>query len=102
MLSIWAPYALLFAAYLGWRVLVLGFPTYQPQLLSGMDVDLAQAVGRAGRAMVEALYTATVGAWGQGLDVSALADVGRRGLLGYVTMVVAVAVRGVPDPSSQK
>ncbi len=91
VLTIWAPYALMFAAYLGWRVLVLGFPTYQPQLLRGMDVDLAQALGRAGSAMIEALYTATVGAWGQGLDVSALADVGRRGLLGYVIMVVAVA-----------
>ncbi len=41
--------------------------------------------------MAGALYTATVGAWGQTLDFPALVDIGRRGLLGYAAIVAAVA-----------
>ena len=91
VLRSWAPYALLFGAYLGWRVLVLGFPTYQPELLTGMDSDLVQALGRMVSKMAGALYTATFGAWGQTLDFPALVDIGRRGLLGYAAIVAAAA-----------
>ena len=91
VLAGWAPFALMLAAYLVWRVLVLEFPTYQPRLLSGLDVNSAEALGGLARMVIAGLQTATIGAWGQAFALPAPADVGRKVALGYGLVVLAVA-----------
>ena len=87
----WAPYALVLAAYLAWRVLGLGFPTYQPLLISGMQADAGQAVGSLLVSIGQALWTATAVAWSQIVEFPVLAEVGRKYMLGYAAILAAVA-----------
>jgi len=87
----WVPYALVFVAYLGWRTLGLGFPTYQPLLLGGLDADAVQAAGGLLQSIGQALWTATAGAWSQTFNLPVLVDVGRKYVLGYAAVIAAVA-----------
>ncbi len=91
ILTIWAPFATVFAAYLVWRVFVLEFPTYQPQLLTGLDANRAEALGGLGGSVVGGLQTATIRAWGQAFALPAPADVGRRVTFGYALVVLVVS-----------
>jgi hypothetical protein len=107
----WAPYALLFAAYIAWRTLGLGFPTYQPLLLSRLQADAWVAASNLLASIGQALWTATGLAWAQMFEFPVLAEVGRKYVLGYVAIVVAVgawalacqqAFRSDPRPDSDR
>ena len=86
----WAPYAVVFVAYLAWRALVLGFPTYQPRGLTAVETDGAEALGRLVGGVIGAMYTATVGAWAQVFSLPGPAEVGRKVFLAGALVVIAV------------
>lgn len=108
----WFPYAILLLAYLVWRVWIFEFPSYQPTLLEGLRANVGSALGLLTQFVLRALETATLGAWGQVLNLPVLSEVGRRVMLGYALVVLGSAAlalitlvgsrRSMPDPESVK
>jgi hypothetical protein len=86
LLRSWLPYAIVYVAYLLWRALVVGFPTYEPELLETIDSgQLPELGGLLGRMAVD-LYTASIGSWVHALRPPDLSIVGRTGV---AAMIVA-------------
>jgi len=68
-LAVWSPYVVITAAYLFWRLGVLGFPTYQPRLLDVLAVDAGNAFPRLGTQVLEDLGEVLVLAWAKAADL---------------------------------
>lgn len=63
VLSLWLPHLLIFLAFLLWRVFILKFPTYEPDLLDGYQSNPASTLlNLLGRVPTDFL-TVTAGAW---------------------------------------
>ncbi len=76
----WLPYAAVLVAYLIWRALILGFPTYEPELLRELAVVPATALGGLVGRVATDLYVASIGSWVNALQPPGFSALGRTGL----------------------
>jgi len=67
----WLPAALVTAGFLFWRVFVFQFPTYGPDLLDEFAAHPLQGLAVLGERVLNGLYVALPGAWGQVLALPA-------------------------------
>lgn len=81
----WLPYLLVFLAFLVWRVFVLKFPFYQPELLPTLNANPFTALTELGRTVAHDLFTVALGAWAQAFTLPH----GGRLLLATLVLILA-------------
>jgi len=79
-LRTWVPYAAMFVAYLLWRALAIGFPTYDPELFEAFGQPAVAQLGSLALRVANDLYLASIGAWVHALTPPEPSAVGRLGL----------------------
>jgi len=63
----WLPYLFVFVTFLVWRVFVLRFPSYRPELLDAFGHDPLGALSYLVQTIAGDLFTVALGTWGQTL-----------------------------------
>ncbi len=83
------PFLLVLGGYLYWRVFVLGFYLYQPELVSGTGASLTGKLAAIPRTLWEQFTVAGPGAWAQAFRLPDFAAYGPRLTLGYWLLLLA-------------
>jgi len=59
----WLPYLIVFAAFIIWRVFIFSFPTYEPELIYGLQESPLQALMGLAKRILTDVKTVLYGAW---------------------------------------
>jgi hypothetical protein len=89
IMGAWAPYLLVFAANIAWRLLVFNNQIYQPTLLSALRQHPIQALAGVFRTVAAQLYTVTIVAWSQIFQFSMPGGAGPATMAYYLGVVLA-------------
>ena len=88
----WFPYLAVAVSYLAWRVFVLRFPTYQPQLLEGLTSDPWVTLGRLLYTVAADMVEVGALAWIETFRLPDVAILGGRSVLVYGGLVLVSGV----------
>jgi hypothetical protein len=92
--SLWmyAPFLFVLLVYLYWRVFVLGFHLYEPELVTGTGQPLVERLVQIPFSIWEQWRMAVWGAWGQAFQVPDFTAYGLRLSVFYVVLLLIVAL----------
>lgn len=95
----WAPFLAVFAAFLTWRVFIFKFPTYQPDLITGILANPATGLSALALRIITDLKTVAYGVWRQVLSMPSGSIVQVLGLVGgcFVAFCVYLALLRRPE-----
>ncbi len=80
----WLPFLIVILGFLYWRVFIQGFPTYQPELVTGLSESAWTRLGGLSVRILRDVFTVGAGTWVQVFNFPA----GGRTLLFYLAIVV--------------
>jgi hypothetical protein len=88
----WLPYLIIFSCFIIWRVFIIKFPTYEPDLLEGYQssptATLASLLGR----IPHDFYTVTIGAWLKPFKIPVISDFGTSATYLFWVLIAAAGL----------
>lgn len=84
----WLPYLLIFVIFMVWRVFVIQFPTYEPDLLEGYQSNPTSTLTTLLARIPKDFYTVTVGAWLESFKLPVVSDFGTTATYLFWALVI--------------